>query len=134
MFKQNLLATVVVFIAWTIIDFLTHGRLLMEAYEATAHLWRSEQDMNPALMSGVTLIYSFCFVALYQYFVNPKSLSTGLKFGALFGLAAGVVGGIGSYVYLPISLQLAGSWLAISLVELTAAGAIVGYLVKGVRE
>lgn len=134
MFKQNLLATVVVFIAWTIIDFLTHGRLLMEAYEATAHLWRSEQDMNPVLMSGVTLIYSFCFVALYQYFVNPKSLSTGLKFGALFGLAAGVVGGIGSYVYLPISLQLAGSWLAISLVELTAAGAIVGYLVKGVRE
>ena len=71
---------------------------------------------------------------MYQYFVNPKSLSTGLKFGALFGLAAGVVGGIGSYVYLPISLQLAGSWLAISLVELTAAGAIVGYLVKGVRE
>jgi|DEB0MinimDraft_12_1074336.scaffolds.fasta_scaffold00948_4 hypothetical protein len=134
MFKQNLLATVVVFIAWTIIDFLTHGRLLMEAYEATAHLWRSEQDMNPALMSGVTLIYSFCFVALYQYFVNPKSLSTGLKFGALFGLAAGVVGGIGSYVYLPISLQLAGSWLAISLVELTAAGAIVGYLVKDVGE
>ena len=134
MFKQNLLATVVVFIAWTIIDFLTHGRLLMEAYEATAHLWRSEQDMNPVLMSGVTLIYSFCFVALYQYFVNPKSLSTGLKFGALFGLAAGVVGGIGSYVYLPISLQLAGSWLAISLVELTAAGAIVGYLVKDVGE
>ena len=134
MFKQNLLATIAVFIAWTIIDFLTHGRLLMEAYEATAHLWRSEQDMNPALMSGVTLIYSFCFVALYQYFVNPKSLSTGLKFGALFGLAAGVVGGIGSYVYLPISLQLAGSWLAISLVELTAAGAIVGYLVKDVGE
>ena len=134
MFKQNLLATIAVFITWTIIDFLTHGRLLMEAYEATAHLWRSEQDMNPVLMSGVTLIYSFCFVALYQYFVNPKSLSTGLKFGALFGLAAGGVGGIGSYVYLPISLQLAGSWLAISLVELTAAGAIVGYLVKGVRE
>ena len=134
MFKQNLLATVVVFIAWTIIDFLTHGRLLMEAYEATAHLWRSEQDMNPALMSGVTLIYSFCFVALYQYFVNPKSLSTGVKFGALFGLAAGVVGGVGSYVYLPISMELAGSWLAISLVELTAAGAVVGYLVKGVGE
>ena len=134
MFKQNLLATIAVFITWTIIDFLTHGRLLMEAYEATAHLWRSEQDMNPVLMSGVTLIYSFCFVALYQYFVNPKSLSTGLKFGALFGLAAGVVGGIGSYVYLPISLQLAGSWLAISLVELTAAGAIVGYLVKDVGE
>jgi|TARA_B110000090_G_scaffold109810_1_gene122983 hypothetical protein len=134
MFKQNLLATIAVFITWTIIDFLTHGRLLMEAYEATAHLWRSEQDMNPALMSGVTLIYSFCFVALYQYFVNPKSLSTGVKFGALFGLAAGVVGGVGSYVYLPISMELAGSWLAISLVELTAAGAVVGYLVKGVGE
>jgi hypothetical protein len=134
MFKQNLLATIAVFITCTIIDFLTHGTLLVETYQATAHLWRPEQDMNSALMSGVTLIYSFCFVALYQYFVNPKSLCTGVKFGALFGLAAGVVGGVGSYVYLPISLQLAGCWFAISLVELTAAGAIVAYLVRDVRE
>lgn len=130
MFKQNVLATIAVFVTWTIIDFLAHGRLLMETYQSTAHLWRPEAEMNAMLMSGVTLIYSFCFVALYQYFVNPKSVSTGVKFGALFGLAAGVIGGFGSYVYLPISLQLAESWFAISLIELTAAGAIVGCLVK----
>ncbi|MDG2502140.1 MAG: hypothetical protein P8M77_07085 [Porticoccaceae bacterium] len=131
MFKQNLLATIAVFITWTIIDFLAHGRLLMETYQATAHLWRPEDQMNPLLMSAVTLIYSFCFVALYQYFVNPKSLSTGIKFGALFGLASGVMAGFGSYVYMPISLFLAESWFAIHLIELTVAGVIAGYLVKG---
>jgi len=51
--------------------------------------------MNPVLMSVVTLIYSYCFVSLYQYFINPKSLSTGFKFGALFSFAAGVMGGFG---------------------------------------
>lgn len=131
MLKQNLLATIAVFIAWTIIDFLAHGRLLMETYQATAHLWRPEAEMNAVLMSVITLAYSFCFVALYQHFVNPKSVSTGIKFGALFGLAAGLMAGFGSYVYLPISLHLAESWFAIHLIELTAAGAIVGYLVKG---
>ena len=82
-------------------------------------------------MSAVTLIYNFCFVALYQYFVNPKSLSTGIKFGALFGLASGVMAGFGSYVYVPISLFLAENWFAIHLIELTVAGVIAGYLVKG---
>lgn len=131
MFKQNILATIAVFIIWTIIDFLVHGRLLMETYMATADLWRPEGQMNPALMSGVTLIYSFCFVALYQYFVHPKSLTTGIKFGALFGFAAGVMAGFGSYAYMPIPLPLAQSWFAVNLVQLTVAGAITGYLVKG---
>jgi hypothetical protein len=56
------------------------------------------------MMSLVTLIYSYCFVSLYQYFVNPTSLSTSIKFGALFGFVADVIARFGSYVYMPISL------------------------------
>jgi|TARA_B110000908_G_C10011334_1_gene338692 hypothetical protein len=134
MFKQNALATIAVFVTWTIIDILVHGNLLVETYLSTPHLWRPEAEMNSLLMFAVTAVYGFCFVALYQYFVQPKSMSKGIKFGAIFGIAVGVVAGFGSYVYMPISLHLAESWFAISLIKLTAAGAIVGSLVKGPGE
>ena len=38
--KRALIAMVAVFAAWSVIDFIIHNLLLMDAYAATAHLWR----------------------------------------------------------------------------------------------
>ena len=41
-----------------------------------------------------------CLVGIYGSLVGEKSLAVGLKFGALFGLAAGISMGFGSYCYI----------------------------------
>ncbi len=130
MLKQTLWAVVSVFISWSILDFLIHEILLKSTYQATADLWRPVDDMNMPLMAVVTLVFSICFVSIYQYLINPKSLATGVKYGLIFGLATGVSMGFGSYCYMPIPLSLAISWFVASLVELTIAGTLVGLLVK----
>ena len=79
MFKQTLLATVIVLIAWSAMDFLVHGMLLQSVYQETAFLWRPEDQMHALLMSAVTLLFSFCVVSVYSYFIVPKSVATGLK-------------------------------------------------------
>ena len=89
MLKGIVLAIVAIFIAWSALDFVIHGLLLKEAYEATAHLWRAMQDTNMMLMHAVTLAIAICFVLLYERCVSEKSVSMGLKLGVLFGLAAG---------------------------------------------
>ena len=111
-------------------DFVIHGLFLRETYEATASLWRPMDEVDMPLMYAVTLVYAVCFVVLYDVFVGSKSISTGIKFGALFGLAAGVAMGFGSYSYMPIPLSLAVSWLVGTLLELIVAGAIVGAIIK----
>ncbi|MEE9411477.1 MAG: hypothetical protein V3V22_00350 [Methylococcales bacterium] len=130
MLKQSIWAVIAVFIAWSILDFVIHGLLLKSTYQATANLWRPEEEMNMFLMSMVTLIFSICFVAIYSYLISPKSLVSGIHYGLIFGIATGVSMGFGSYCYMPIPMSLAVSWCVASVVELTLAGCLTGLLVK----
>ncbi len=128
--KRILLAVVATFIAWSVLDFIIHGVLLMSAYQATANLWRPMDQMNMPLTSFVTLVFTTCFVLIYALLIGQKSLLSGVKFGVLFGLATGTTMGFGSYSYMPITLTLAWSWFFGTWIETIIAGAIVGSIVK----
>lgn len=130
MIKQTLWAIIAVFISWSILDFLIHGVMLKSAYQATADLWRAEDEMKMALMSVITLIYAVSFVCIYSFLINPKSQLSGIKFGVILGLGVGISMGFGSYSYMPIPLGLAFSWFLASLIELSIAGVIVGFIIK----
>ena len=130
MTTKLLLAIVAVFIAWSALDYVIHGVLLASTYEATAELWRPMDEISMPLMFSVTLVFTVCFVLIYALLVTQRSLSSGLLYGTLFGLATGVSMGFGSYTYMPIPLTLAVSWFAGVLVELIVAGAIVGAILK----
>jgi len=130
MLKRTILAVVAVFIAWSILDFILHGLLLQSAYQATAKLWRPMDQMNVPLRYLVSLVSAACFVVIYAFLVGQKSLSSGIKFGALFGLATGISMGFGSYSVMPIPQALAWGWFLGSWVEAIAAGALVGMIAK----
>jgi hypothetical protein len=130
MTKRTIWAVVAVFIAWSVLDFILHGLLLRSTYEATASLWRPMDQMNAPLMYFVTFIFTVCFVLIYGLLVGKKSLVSGIRYGALFGLASGISMGFGSYCYMPIPLTLAWSWFVGSWIEAIAAGAIVGAIIK----
>jgi hypothetical protein len=121
---------ITVFIVWSVLDFLIHGVMLQPTYEATAALWRPMAEMKMGLMYLVTFVFTTAFVAIYGFLVSPKSLVTGIKYGALFGLALGFSMGFGSYSYMPIPVSLAWMWFIGSLVESIAAGAIVGGIIR----
>jgi len=130
MLSRLLMAIVAVFIAWSALDFVIHGVLLASTYEATAELWRPMDEMDMPLMYAVTLVFTVCFVLIYALLVDRRSLSSGVLYGTLFGLATGVSMGFGSYTYMPIPLTLAASWFFSVLVEAVVAGAISGALLK----
>jgi len=130
MAKRTIWAVVAVFLSWSMLDFILHGLLLRSIYEATSNLWRPMDQMHMPLMYFVTLVFTVCFVLIYGLLVGQKSLSSGIRFGALFGLATGISMGFGSYSYMPIPLTLAWSWFLGSWIEAIAAGAIVGAIVK----
>ena len=123
-------AGLAIFIAWSILDFFLHRLLLRSAYEATAHLWRPTNEMNLPLIYFVVAVLIVCFALIYGLLVEEKSLASGIRFGALFGLAIGVSVGFGTYIHMPIPLTLAWGWFLGGWIKAIAAGAIVGALVK----
>jgi uncharacterized protein with PQ loop repeat len=134
MLKQTIWSVIAVFILWSVLDFLIHSVLLQSTYQETAHLWRPMDEMKMPLMSFVTLTFSICFVSIYSYLIDSKSLQSGIKYGVIFGIATGTSMGFGSYCYMPIPLSLAFSWFAASLVELSLAGLVVGLVIKTSHE
>jgi hypothetical protein len=130
MAKRTIWTVVVVFIVWSILDFILHGLLLRSIYEASPNLWRPMDQMKMPLMYLVTLVFTVCFVLIYGLLVGQKSLTSGIQFGALFGLATGISMGIGSYSFMPIPLTLAWSWFLGSWIEAIIAGAITGAIMK----
>ena len=48
--KRALIGMVAVFVAFTIIDFIIHNLILMDAYASTADLWRPQEEMKLSLI------------------------------------------------------------------------------------
>ncbi|CAK0762602.1 conserved membrane hypothetical protein [Gammaproteobacteria bacterium] len=130
MLKRAGLAVLAVFVIGSLLDFVLHGILLRSTYEATANLWRPMKEMNLPLIYVVMLVFAACFVAIYTFLVDKKSLWSGIRLGFFFGLTTGVSMGFGSYSYMPIPMTLAVSWFLGSVIEITIAGAIVGAIMR----
>jgi hypothetical protein len=67
-------------------------------------------------------------VGTYWLLISPKSVGTGVGFGAVLGLALGVASGGGTYIHMPIPRALAWGWLVGEWLKGVVAGAILGAL------
>lgn len=130
MSKKCMLAVVVVFIAWQIIDFIVHALILAPQYAATASFWRPEGEIKMRLMAVVTLISSICFCLVYDRFFRNKNVTTGMLYGLIWGIGVGVSMGHGTYSVMPIPYALALGWFLGTVAAAVVAGAIVGVIVK----
>ncbi len=128
--STSLIAIAVIFVTWSVLDFLIHGVILGEQYQATASMWRPMEEMKMGLMYGVVLIAAAVFVLIYDRFISDKSVTTGILFGLLYGIGVGAGMGLGTYSVTPIPLSMAWVWFLGTVVETTVAGGLVGLIVK----
>ena len=128
--KKVILAVIAVFVAWSVLDFVIHGLILRSAYISTASLWRPMNEMKTSVLHLAVFISAITFVLIYSSFFSRKSISTGLKYGLLFGVGTGVSMGYGSYSVMPIPYHMALTWFLGSVVEASVGGMIAGWIIK----
>ena len=124
--KRPVLAGFAILVAWMLLDLLAHRLFFAPIYEATASLWRPFEQMNVTLIYVVTLLLIATFVGVYTLLVRPKSMGAGVSLGAFIGLALGIASGFGTFVHMPIPLELAWGWCVAGTAKGLVAGAIVG--------
>ncbi len=130
MLKKYLLSVVLVFVLWSVLEFVIHGIILSQAYQATASLWRPMAEMKVGLMHLSSFIAAAAFVGVYALLVTDKSIKTGILYGVLMGLFSGVPMAMGSYSYMPITGYIAVVWFFGSVILMTLAGLCVGMILK----
>ncbi|MCC7305372.1 MAG: hypothetical protein IT558_03825 [Alphaproteobacteria bacterium] len=114
------------FIYIFLFEFVLHGILLKNQYEATAGLWRSPQEMNFPLLMGFQFLSSAILFCIYKHGYE-KSPQGGLQFGVKLGIFSGLVMS-SSYVMTPIPALLAMEWFGGELLKVIGLGIVWGVL------
>jgi hypothetical protein len=128
--KRVSLAVIAVFVAWSVMDFLIHGVILASSYAATPSLWRPMNEMKIPVLYISVLIAALSFVLVYAWFFARRGVLTGLRYGLLFGIGAGVSMGYGSYSVMPIPYHMALTWFLGCVIEAAVGGVILGAIVR----
>lgn len=122
------LSTIVVYLTWSIMDFLIHGVFLQQVYETTSHLWRPELEMKMGVMQLVVFLNALLFNILLLKFSSDISLRKASLFGLVYGASVGLGMGYGTYAVMPIPYILAMSWFFGTVAETVAGGVLVGLI------
>ncbi len=128
--KRTILAVLVVFVSWSVLDFVIHGLFLGSTYAATPQLWRPMAQMKTGLMYFTVLVAAASFVYIYARFITDKGIKTAVLYGLIFGIATGIGMGYGTYSVMPIPYSMALVWFLGSVVEFTIGGLVAGLIVK----
>ena len=129
MIVRIILAVVVVFAAWMVLDTVMHNVILKECYEGTKDLWRPPEKMKVGLIAVATGVVSICFVSIYAFFTQCRCAGKGVFFGLLWGIAAGVSMSLGTYATMDIPMHVAVIWCLGTIVKGAVAGLLVGLIV-----
>ena len=120
--NKYLKSLIIIFIYIFLFEWLFHGILLKDTYQATASLWRPEAEMQklfPFMIAGQFFIAFFvCLLFARSDSSRPKDF---VIFGGLLGALAGA-GAIAMYSVAPYPLHLTAIWIVGGIVEFALAG------------
>ena len=95
--KRFILATLAVFIAGMILDYLVHMVILKGAYEALASIWRTDMNSLMWLMYVGSLIFAFLFIYIFIKGYEGKGIMEGVRYGLIIGLFFLIPSAFGQY-------------------------------------
>ena len=148
--RQVALSSIAAFAFLFLYDWLVHGVLLKDMYEATAALWRPMEDMQRMMpicigyhmFLGIILASMFAKYRNYEnasYEVatdgeNKKcQISRGMCFGIHIGLVLGLVQAM-LYVSVPVPAIMAAAWFAAGLLQGIGVGLVLSMFYRRNKE
>lgn len=132
--KRWLLATAGAFAVILLSDMVIHQVWLGDFYRVHAQWWRPAAEMEAMrglmFVSQALLAALLAFIYMKGYEPAKGSVGQGFRFGVLMGLLLAMPSSLMNAVVYPYPSSLILSWLVGTLVEVTLAGMMIGYIYK----
>ncbi|RPI00777.1 MAG: hypothetical protein EHM64_16675, partial [Ignavibacteriae bacterium] len=100
--KKLLIGFVVTFVLLEMMDIIVHGFLLMNAYQATASLWRPDMMQKMWIMHIVKLVVSFMVTFIFSKGYEGKGTMEGVRYGFYMGVLLSIGMAYGTYAMIAI--------------------------------
>ena len=96
--KKNFVFTsIIVFVAFQVLNFVIHSLILMKAYQAMENVWRPDMMGKMWIIYVTSFIFSFLFVYIFSKGYEGRGIAEGVRFGLIIGLLMNVVGMFNQY-------------------------------------
>jgi hypothetical protein len=132
--KKIVMASVLVFVLFLIMDYVLHGILLGGLYAETAHLWRAPEALDRLawIILAVDVVIAFLMVWLFSkgWEAGKPWLGQGVRFGLVLGLIFSLPMGFSMYAMMPVPFSLGLGWFAGALVEFVVAGIAAAWVFR----
>ena len=128
--KRWLLASLAVYIAYEILDYVIHGGLLGSIYEQTASLWRPDMMDKMWIMWVSNAIFSLLFAYIFTKGYEGKGLMEGVRYGLWIGLMIAIPRAYNSYATIAIPYALAFQWWVYGTIQMIICGVIAAAIYK----
>lgn len=127
-----LLASVGVFVAYEILNFIIHSVILMGIYEETKAVWRPDMMEKMWIMWITAAIFSLLFVLIFTKGYEGKGCMEGVRYGLLIGLFVSIPMAYNSYATIAIPYKLAFQWWVYGTIQCIICGVVAAWLYKPV--
>lgn len=127
--KRLIFAVIGAFIFIFIFEMLWHGFLMKGMYEATASVWKPQEEANMALMTLSQFLSALVLTVFYSKVGKHLSCQRGILFGLFAGLIIATPE-LAASSYLPIPFALSAMWMAASILKCVGAGMIIAKIYK----
>ena len=134
--KKVFVPAVVAVVALNVMEFILHAKVLMRVYQKPHYegLWNPQPVMASRkwAMFVAYLIFGFLFTKIYAQGYEPSkpAVGQGIRYGLLVGIMVTTFYALIEYMIYPISLKLAGAWIAGGVIECVILGALVASLYR----
>ena len=132
--KQWIIASIAVFIAMSILEFIVHAVLLQSWYVEYPQYWRPEAEMM-GLMGWMHLgyaIFALLFTLIYSKGYEGKpGVGEGIRYGFWVGLLLHLPKMFALHTIYPYPGGLLVAWMVSGIIESIILGALVGMIYKG---
>ncbi len=130
--KKWVIASVVVFVAYAILEGVFHGFIMRDMYMQYKEYWNPEDVMRQRtwLMWIAYLVFAFAFVFIFAKGYEGRGMAEGFRYGLYLGFLIQVPRAFISYAVLPYPGRLDLAWLVGETVVYIILGLVAAAIYK----
>lgn len=128
--KRFVMASIAVFAAFEVIDFIVHTVILGKAYAALGSIWRPDMMSKMWIFHLGSLILAFLFTYIFIRGYENKGLAEGVRYGIVIGLFSNIPYAFYSYAMYPFPLSLCVQWFVYGMIEFIICGMLAAAIYK----
>jgi len=132
--KKWIIASLVVFVVYEVLNFVFHSLLLMGTYEQLQTVWRADMSSKMWIMWVTAIFWSFLFVYIFIKGYEAKGWMEGLRYGFWIGLFLNIPMAFNQFAIYPITFDLAIWWFVLGMIQILVCGIVAAAIYSGKTE